>query len=297
MRKIDITSTAIEKGIDSAKEFLDKLIGPTVEETGLLLKDKITFWRFKNQVKMINKAQKYCESNQINPKSIPLKMLHPIMEYSAIEEAEELQDKWAILLSNMVDSEQNIENHVFPYILSQISVMEFQIVECYVIERFKLRKKLSEELEVELANSGPKRTELEEKIGEIEAKLEDIPADVSWQEKYQRRRDLYSLRGELRSLNYQSIRLNARIKAPIQIDEGELEEFEFSNLRRLGLIKGLSKQVASVESSDFSLDIENESISLEDLDILIQHDYEEYVVTQLGEIFIDVCTEKKEKSI
>ena len=57
MSKIDITSTALEKGIDTAKEFLEKLIGPTVEETGLLLKDKVTFWRFKNQIRMINKAK------------------------------------------------------------------------------------------------------------------------------------------------------------------------------------------------------------------------------------------------
>ena len=36
--------------------------------------------------------------------------------------------EWAILLGNMVDSEQNIENHVFPYILSQISSNEFEAV-------------------------------------------------------------------------------------------------------------------------------------------------------------------------
>lgn len=40
--KIDISSTAIEKGIDFAKDFLDKLIGPSIEETGLLIKDRIT---------------------------------------------------------------------------------------------------------------------------------------------------------------------------------------------------------------------------------------------------------------
>ena len=40
--KLDITSSAIEKGIDIAKSFLEKLIGPTVEETGLLIKDQIS---------------------------------------------------------------------------------------------------------------------------------------------------------------------------------------------------------------------------------------------------------------
>lgn len=140
--KIDITSTAIEKGLDIAKSFLEKLIFPAVEETGLLLKDKITFWKFKNQVKMLNKAQQFCLKNNIQPKNIPLKLISPMLEYSAIEEDEKLQDKWAILLSNMVDSEQNIENHVFPYILSQISINEYDILETVYLTQSNQEKKL-----------------------------------------------------------------------------------------------------------------------------------------------------------
>ena len=68
IKKIEIGSTTIEKGIDLAKDFLDKLIAPALEETGLLLRDKVTFWKFKNQVKMLNKAKMYCEKNQISPK-------------------------------------------------------------------------------------------------------------------------------------------------------------------------------------------------------------------------------------
>ena len=84
--KIDITSTAIEKGLDIAKNFLDKLIIPTVEETGLLFKDKVTMWRFKNQVKMLNKAKEYCEKNKIDPKKITLKVICPLLDYAALEE-------------------------------------------------------------------------------------------------------------------------------------------------------------------------------------------------------------------
>jgi len=54
--KVDITPSAVEKGLELAKDFLEKLIVPTVEETGLLLKDQIASWRFKNQVKILNKA-------------------------------------------------------------------------------------------------------------------------------------------------------------------------------------------------------------------------------------------------
>lgn len=69
-KKIDITSTAVEKGIDTAKSFLDKLIMPAIEETGLLLKDQVTMWKFKNQVRMLNKAKAHCEKHNISPKTI-----------------------------------------------------------------------------------------------------------------------------------------------------------------------------------------------------------------------------------
>lgn len=57
------------------------------------------------------------------------KLLTPLLEYASLEDNEKLQDKWATLLANMVDSDQNVENHVFPYLLSQVSIQEFELLE------------------------------------------------------------------------------------------------------------------------------------------------------------------------
>src|SRR5688572_28538552 len=103
MSKLDISSTTIEKGIDAAKDFLGKLIMPAVEETGLLVKDRVTMWRFNNQIKMLNKAKAICDKYEINPKNISLKLVAPLLEYSGMEEDDAMQNKWAILLSNLVD--------------------------------------------------------------------------------------------------------------------------------------------------------------------------------------------------
>jgi len=61
--KIDISSTALEKSIDLAREFLEKLVSPAVEEVGLLLRDSVALWKFKNQVRVLNKAKTYCDRN------------------------------------------------------------------------------------------------------------------------------------------------------------------------------------------------------------------------------------------
>lgn len=145
--KLDITSTAVEKGIDLAKNFLEKLIIPSIEETGLLIKEQVTFFKFKNQVKILNKAQEYCLKNNISPKSISLKLLCPLLDNASLEEDEYLQDKWAVLLSNMVDSEQNIENHVFPFLLGQISKTEFLTLEEVLYVKELRLTKLTIELE------------------------------------------------------------------------------------------------------------------------------------------------------
>lgn len=63
--QLNIKSSTIEKGLDLAKEFLGKLISPTVEEVGLLISDNIKYLRFKNQVNILLKAQKYVESKNL----------------------------------------------------------------------------------------------------------------------------------------------------------------------------------------------------------------------------------------
>jgi hypothetical protein len=135
--KVDITSTALEKTIDTAKEFLDKLIMSSVEEAGLIIKDQIVYLRFKNQIRILNKARENCERQKVTPKSISLKILAPLLQNATLEDNEELQDKWAILLTNLVDSNQNIENNVFPYLLGQLSLDEFKILEEINKERVK----------------------------------------------------------------------------------------------------------------------------------------------------------------
>jgi len=146
-KKLNITSTAIEKGIDAATGFLGKLIMPAVEESGLLIKDQVTRWRFNNQIKILNKTKAYCEKHNISVKQVSFKLLCPLLEYAGMEENEKLQEHWAILLGNLVDSQQNIENHVFPYILSQISVNEFEVTENVYNNRQIRLKELNSQLE------------------------------------------------------------------------------------------------------------------------------------------------------
>jgi hypothetical protein len=301
--EINITSTALEKGIEIAKDFLDKLVMPTVEETGLLIREKVTYWRFKNQVKVLNKAKEYCVKHNIEPKTISFKLLVPLLEASSLEEDEVLQNKWAILLSNMVDSQQNVENHVFPYILGQISTNEYLFLEQVYISKQERIERLKKELRDFLKDY--KNIEKD-----IDVKLNLVKQQIAEKREEQKRigypynRDVWDLETkkrdymkELAFLPYRETTLLSRINTPESIPEGEIYDYEISNLIRLGLIKEVQVPFANPQTLEIPRHDEyhnSDYVSVK-LDVEVESNIEN-ILTELGELFIQACSEKKEKS-
>jgi hypothetical protein len=273
--KIDISSTAIEKGIDVAKTFLEKLIMPSIDEVGLLIKENVAYWRFKNQVKMLNKAQKYCLENNITPKSISLKLLCPLLDNASLEEDEFLQDKWVVLLSNMVDSSQNIQNHVFPFLLGQISKPEFIVLEQAVILK-------------------------EQKLINLHAELEDFKnfrakEEVILKEKFQTIGDIkgkWELEKGMKDLEEKELKIELDMSKQDYLSYSKLEEFELSNLIRLGLVKSIPQHNVFTRGAEIRNDPESAYLILEDLEIEIENEGDKYLMTELGDLFIKACKEK-----
>lgn len=128
MSKLDISSTAIEKGLDMVKGFVEKLAGGAIEEAGLLYADKVRLRRLRNQIKILEKAKGIAKENNIETKQINLKVLVPLLEYCSLEEEQTLQDMWANLIVNYSDSSKVYQSTIFPFILSQISSDDAQIL-------------------------------------------------------------------------------------------------------------------------------------------------------------------------
>lgn len=300
-KKLNISSTALEKGIDLAKDFLDKLVMPAIEETGLLLRDKVTMWKFKNQISMLNKAKAYCEKNNISTKQVSLKLLCPLLDYSGIEEDEILQDKWAILLSNMVDSSQNIENHVFPYILSQLSTNEFLVLEKVYDERQTRREKYTKELE-DFRKSKPEiESNLQKEIDELQSKIavftneEKRPFNEVWELQKEKRK----LESKLSSLRYKESSILRSMNQPEIIPFDSLKEFEISNLIRLGVVKEEKDFYANSQTLEIPYDREPEYERTHltfDLSIDVDSNTDN-ILTELGEIFVNACKEKKKNAL
>ncbi|MCK8143387.1 DUF4393 domain-containing protein [Flavobacterium sp. I-SCBP12n] len=177
-KEFNIKSSTVEKGLELAKEFLGKLISPTIEEVGLLMSDNIKFLRFKNQVRILLKAKEYVESKNLTLTEIPIKILVPLLEKASLENNESLQDKWAKMLVNMVNSEKNLQNQIFPYLLSQISIEEFNELKELIIKEnnFAKRKLELTDLKVKLDD----KYSFKKETKDFKAELDKVERNGFW---------------------------------------------------------------------------------------------------------------------
>jgi hypothetical protein len=294
--KIDISSETIDKGIDVAKGFLQKLIGPSLEEAGLLLKESVALWRFKNQVSILEKANEICKRKGITPRPISLKLLCPLMDAASLEDEPDMQSKWAALLSNMVDSEKNIQNHVFPYILGQLSLPEFALLDACVREKLKRTTTISQQLSLFNENSRETADRLTHMIALYDkqiAEQKQLPSDFQSMQTISRlsteRRnasfELITLKNEGRDLEY-------KMSKPQVIPDDVLQDFEMSNLIRLGLAKFLREPFAEPVQIDIPIYPEDDHLSTE-ADVIVDYT-DTHVVTELAELLIMACSEESD---
>jgi hypothetical protein len=260
--EINVCSKAIEKSLDLAKEFLGKLISPSVEEAGLLFKDKIAHWRLNNQINVLLKVKAKCEENHIDIQKLKLKLLCPLLENISLEDDEFLQDKWSNLISNLIDSKKNLQNNIFPEILSKISKDEFQKLE---------------------SSYSKKHYELpvwEKQLDLIDYKIKfdtraEIVASTDVEESVK-----IELACKLADLNKSKIEFEIKIKSLTQISKPIFEAYEISNLIRLGVLK-----------SNFRSQNIPHNPSLGGLN---QSETFEYITfTDLGELLLGICMENK----
>ncbi len=95
------------------------------------------------------------------------------------------------------------------------------------------------------------------------------------------------------------MRLERAIKESEQLTRNELRDFEISNLIRLGVVKEIVRSYGYVDSQKVSVSkgseyYESEDyVTLDDLSVTIETDVIEYELTELGELFVKACQEKK----
>jgi Abortive infection alpha len=105
LEKIITSPETIKSVSDKAEGLLKSLFGKAFEEKGEMIADQIRLRRFKNQVNILAKAESFLREKNIDPKKINLKLLVPLIEYSSLEEDENMQTTWANVIANIASYE------------------------------------------------------------------------------------------------------------------------------------------------------------------------------------------------
>ncbi|WP_167510772.1 Abi-alpha family protein [Chryseobacterium sediminis] len=222
-----------------------------------------------------------------------------MLEYSALEEDDNMQTTWAILLSNLVDSEQNIENHVFPYILSQLSKDEFFPLEAIYNKCIARRLNLSIELENFQNEKSSKTENIKRQIEIIKNEIQSrksISQD-SWDTQiWKLEVKIMELERSIKNLDYEEINLKHSVVKFETIPENLFKDFEISNVIRLGLVKEVKEFYAESQTLEIPIDKDDEYVSgrtYANVDLEIEVDSTtEYILTELGELFFKACKVK-----
>jgi hypothetical protein len=249
---------AITKVTDAVIQFLGLIIKPGSKELGLLIEDKVRSWRVQNQIEILIKTQKHVEERGININTIPLKILVPLLEHGSLEEDEALQNIWAKMLANMLDSDNNYQNHIFPYILSQISIQDFEA----------LQKLSDEEQKVSLIQD--KMRELRNSESEDDTRFDG----TTYRRHKNKSKEFLTLERTFNRVGQTGF----TIYSP-----------ESDNLKRLGLIRELPPLIIIDEFSTGS-DHGESGQQWHQLEAQYEPDEYGFRITELGEMFIKVCT-------
>lgn len=284
---IDIHSSSFNKFLDLAKEFIGPLVKPTIEEIGLLSKEKVASWRLKNQVNTLVKAKKICEEKGINPKSISVKVLTPLLDNIALEEEDYLQDKWAHLIANLLDTSKNIQNHVLPYILSQLSSNEFIFLEGQYSDQQRERNKLQKDVDAFRDEFKRSEESISRRILELDEFLK--ANDLSEEKRYDYIEERNSLSWEINNKRDELDLKSHKLRNPIELTLSNIQGVELINLIRLGLVRVEQRTVSTLSGSGFSRFFSPtgaNSIEISSID-------EYYFFSDLGIYLVELCTRVK----
>lgn len=128
-----VVQGTVEGALSPLKGLLERLFGEAADEGGLILGDVIkgvgVSVRARMQLRtarVLLQTNKMLQAMGIEAQQVPLKVLLPILQNAALEEDNDLQDRWAALLANHAIGKY--VDTVFPEVLRQLSSPDAHLI-------------------------------------------------------------------------------------------------------------------------------------------------------------------------
>lgn len=125
-------NTATRGVVDGLSAFLSRICLPAAEEFGLLLKDKVSSWRAKNAIAIVDKAQAKLNLKTNDKRHAHPRLVSAIIENGSWSDCDEIQDMWAgLLASSCTEIEDDESNLIFINLLAQITSSQAKLLNAF----------------------------------------------------------------------------------------------------------------------------------------------------------------------
>lgn len=98
------------KVVEAARDLGSFIAGPAAEVVGMV-EDQLKVARIERRVRLMDRVDALMKDRGMSgpTRQLPLAVGLPLLSYAAVEEEDELQDRWAALLTNAADSDSGTE--------------------------------------------------------------------------------------------------------------------------------------------------------------------------------------------
>ena len=123
------------KAIDAAREaggFIARFVSGPLEQGIGIFEDRLRYTRWERQIRLMSRAEDFLRRSGLSSptRPVPLKLAVPLLQGATLEDDDDLQDKWAVLLVNAANASFNFEiRRSYLDILEQITPLEANILD------------------------------------------------------------------------------------------------------------------------------------------------------------------------
>lgn len=123
------------KVVDAAREaggFIARFVAGSLEQGMGIFEDRLRYARWERQVRLMRRADDFLHQLSMNGpnRAVPLKLAVPLLQAATLEDDDQLQDRWAMLLVNAGNSNFQFEiRRAYLSILEQINSLEAEILD------------------------------------------------------------------------------------------------------------------------------------------------------------------------
>lgn len=119
------------KVVDAAQGLGGFIAGPAAEVVGMV-EDQLKVARFERRIRLMDRVDALMQERGMSgpTRQLPLAVGLPLLSYAAVEEDDDLQDRWAALLTNAADADSGTEmRRAFVSMLADMTPLD---VKCLV---------------------------------------------------------------------------------------------------------------------------------------------------------------------